>query len=94
MNLDQFHDLKLWHQRHVHEQPLEKHAWDLVLTFWLVGWVGAPAAFFIHVGWALLLCGGLVFLPSAYVAVRRLLDRTGLLRCDWIPALRWSDRER
>ena len=64
MNLDQFHDLKLWHQRHLREQPLEKHVWDMVLTFWLAGWVGAPAAFLIHAGWALMLCGALLFLPE------------------------------
>ena len=94
MNLDQFHDLKRWHQRHVREQPLEKDAWDLVLTFWLCGWVGAPTAFAIHAGWALLLCGALVFLPSAYVVLRRVLHRTGVLRCDWIEALRWAERRR
>jgi hypothetical protein len=83
VNLEQFHDLKVWHQRHLREQPLEKHVWDMVLTFWLAGWVGAPAAFLIHAG-----CGALVFLPSGYVAVRRLLHRTGVLRCDWLRTLR------
>ena len=88
MNLDQFQELKQWHNRHVREQPLEKHVWDIVLTFWLVGWVGAPAAFLIHAGWALVVCGALLFLPGAYVAVRRRLHVSGLLRCDWIRALR------
>jgi len=87
VNLEQFHDLKVWHQRHRREQPLEKHVWDLVLTFWLAGWVGAPAAFLVHAGWALMLCGALVFLPSAYVALRRLLHRSGALRCDWLRTL-------
>ena len=48
MTLDQFHDLKLWHQRHLREHPVEKHVWDVVLTLWLIGWVGAPVAFLIH----------------------------------------------
>ena len=87
MNLEQFHDLKLWHQRHRREQPLEKHVWDMVLTFWLAGWVGGPAALMIHVGWALILCGALVFLPSAYVALRRALHRAGVVRCDWLQTL-------
>jgi len=87
VNLEQFHDLKVWHQRHRREQPLEKHVWDLVLTFWLAGWVGAPAAFLVHAGWALMLCGVLVFLPSAYVGLRRLLHRSGVLRCDWLRTL-------
>ena len=87
MKLEQFHDLKLWHQRHRREQPLEKHVWDMVLTFWLAGCVGAPAAFLIHAGWALILCGALVFLPSAYVALRRFLHRARVVRCDWITTL-------
>jgi hypothetical protein len=88
LKLDQFHDLKLWHQRHRREQPLEKHVWDMVLTFWLAGWVGAPAAFLIHAGWALILCGALVFLPSAYVALRRVLHRLQWVRCDWLRTLK------
>ncbi|MEO8525572.1 MAG: hypothetical protein ABI460_12685 [Caldimonas sp.] len=88
MNLDQFSELRQWHLGHLREQPFEKHAWDMVLTLWLAGWVGAPAAFLIHAGWALVLCGALLFLPSAYVALRRALHSRGVLRCDWIRALR------
>jgi hypothetical protein len=88
LNLDQFHELKLWHQRHRREQPLEKHVWDLVLTFWLAGWVGGPAAFLIQAGWALALCVALLFLPSAYVALRRVLHRAKIVRCDWLRTLR------
>jgi hypothetical protein len=88
MTLDQFHELKLWHQRHMREQPLEKHVWDMVLTFWLTGWVGAPTALLIHAGWALAICAALLFLPGAYVALRRRLHRAGLMRCDWIATLR------
>ena len=87
MNLDQFYELKEWHQRHRRQQPFEKHVWDIVLTFWLAGWVGAPAAFLIHAGWALVICAALLFLPSAYVAIRRRLHGAGVLRCDWIRAL-------
>ena len=88
MNLEQLHDLKVWHQRHHREQPLEKHVWDLVLTFWLAGWIGGPAAFAIDASWALLLCGALLFLPNAYVALRRRLHRAGIVRCDWLQTLR------
>ena len=46
MNLEQFHDLKVSASAACAcEQPLEKHVWDMVLTFWLAGWVGAPTAF-------------------------------------------------
>ena len=88
MKLVQFENLKAWHQRHWREQPLEKHVWDIVLTLWLAGWVGIPSAFLVHAGWAEAVCFSLLFLPSAYVALRRYLHRIGLVRCDWVAALR------
>ncbi len=88
MTLAEFESLKTWHQRHWREQPLEKHAWDVVLTLWLAGWVGIPTAFVIHAGWAEVACFLLLFLPSVYVAVRRQLHRRRLVRCDWTAALR------
>ena len=88
MTLLQFHALKVWHSRHGRRQPFEKNAWDAVLTLWLMGCVGAPAALLLHVGWALFGCAGAMFLPGAYVAVRRWLHRRRVLRCDWIVVLR------
>jgi hypothetical protein len=88
MTLLQFHALKVWHARHGERQPFEKHVWDLVLTAWLSGWVGAPTALLLHVGWALLGCIGVMFLPGGYVRLRRWLHRRRLVRCDWIVALR------
>ena len=88
MNLGQFESLKTWHQRHWRERPVEKHAWDMVLTLWLAGWVGFPSAFLIHSRLAEVTCIALVFLPGAYVALRRRLHKRGLLRCDWTAALR------
>jgi len=87
MTLSQFESLKVWHQRHWRERPVEKHAWDMVLTFWLAGWVGIPSALLIHAGWAEAGCVALVFLPGAYVALRRRLHRARVLRCDWTVAL-------
>jgi hypothetical protein len=88
MKLAQFEALRAWHLRHWREQPLEKHAWDMVLTLWLAGWVGFPSALLIDAGWAEVTCIALVFLPGAYVALRRRLHRSGVLRCDWTAALR------
>ena len=48
MKLAEFEALKAWHQRHWRDQPVEKHAWDIVLTLWLVGWVGFPSACLVH----------------------------------------------
>jgi hypothetical protein len=87
MTLGQFEQLKAWHQRHRREQPLEKHAWEMVVTFWLAGWVGFPSAYLIHAGWAEATCVALLFLPGSYVALRRWLHRAGIVRCDWTVAL-------
>ena len=87
MTLLQLENLKAWHQRHWREQPVEKHAWDMVLTFWLAGCFGFPSAFLIHAGWAEAACFLLFFLPGTYVALRRRLHRARILRCDWTVAL-------
>jgi len=86
MTLEQFHSLKVWHQLHVRRSPVEKHVWDIVVTLWLMGIVGGPTAFLVHRGWAIAACFVLLFLPSAYVGLRRRLHRAHLLRCDWIAA--------
>ncbi len=44
MNLDQFHDLKLWHRRHHRERPFDKQVRDWSPTVWLAGWVGTATA--------------------------------------------------
>jgi hypothetical protein len=88
MTLNQLHELRLWHQQHWRRRPVEKHLWDLVLTLWLAGWVGGPTAFVVHSAAAAVVCVGLVFLPGGYVALRTRLHRAGLVRCDWLVALR------
>ena len=88
MTLQQFHELKVWHARQGRRHPVEKSLWDVVLTVWLVGWVGAPTAFLLHLGWAELACFSVLFLPGLYVALRRWLHNKRRLRCDWIVALR------
>ena len=92
MTLEQFHSLKVWHQLHLRRSPLEKHVWEIVLTLWLMGIVGGPAAFLVHRGWAIATCFVLLFLPSAYVGLRRRLHRMQLLRCDWIGAIEKTRR--
>jgi hypothetical protein len=87
MTLDQLHSLKVWHQLHVSRHPVEKHVWDTVLMLWMMGWVGGPAAFLIHRGWAIAVCFALLFLPGAYVTLRKRLHRAQRLRCDWIGAV-------
>jgi hypothetical protein len=86
MRLQEFHALKVWHGQHG-RHPVEKIVWDAVLTVWLIGWVGSPTAFMLHLGWAEAGCLSVLFLPGLYVTLRRALHRAHLLRCDWIVAL-------
>ena len=40
MTLDELQRIKQWHVAHKADHPLEYHLWDLVLTVWMLGWVG------------------------------------------------------
>ena len=86
MTLGQYHALRIWHCTHQH--PLERNAWDAVLTLWILGWAGFPAAWLLSLSWAEAGCLLMLFVPSAYVAWRRGLHRAGRLRCDWLTARR------
>jgi hypothetical protein len=88
MTLQQYHSLKVWHRRHWRDHPVEKNVWDTILTLWMSGWIGAPAALLIDAPWAEAACMAVLFLPGLYVALRIRLHRRGRLRCDWITALR------
>ncbi len=87
MTLQQLQAVKLWQVAHRGENPLEYHAWDGVLTFWMFGWMGEPAALLL--GWPGMVvgCAVLFMAPSIYVRLRRRLHRRGRLRCDWLEAL-------
>lgn len=87
MNLRQMSSLKRWHVDHRDEAPLEYHAWDAILTLWVLGWMGMPPALLLHWTAAVPLCVAMFFAPPAYVALRRRLHAGGRLRCDWLPAL-------
>ena len=88
MTLTQFQDLRHWHLRHAREQPLEHHCWDMVLTLWLMGWIGGPAGLVLQQPAIVAASLLLLFLPQRYVAWRRRLHRSHRLRCDWLDALR------
>lgn len=88
MTLHQYHELEVWHARQGHRHPVERALWETVLTLWLMGWVGGPAAFLLDRTWAEFACLSALFLPGLYVALRRELHRTRRLRCDWMVALR------
>jgi len=88
MTVAQLHAIKLWQVAHKRDCPIEYHAWDGVLTAWVAGWVGEPAA--VILSWPSLAagCAVLFLAPTMYVALRRWLHRTGRLRCDWLVTIR------
>jgi hypothetical protein len=87
MNVQQLSAVKRWHVRHRQRRPMELHAWDAVLTLWLLGWMGIAPALLLGQPLAALLCIALLFTPGAYVRLRRRLHRRGRLRCDWLDSV-------
>ena len=84
MNLDTLQRIKKWHVAHQSDHPVEYHAWDAMLTLWLVGWVGWIPAFAFDALWSAPLLAAAMFAPSLYVAWRAKAHREHRLRCDWI----------
>jgi hypothetical protein len=87
MTLNQLRDLKRWHVSHRRDHPLEYQVFDVVLTLWLLGWVGAVPALLLQQAALLPLCllGSLA--PEVYRWLRVRLHRSARLRCDWLGAL-------
>ena len=86
MRLQQLTALKQWHNAHRAQTPIEYHAWDAVLTLWVLGWMGLPAALLVGMPWALAGSAALYCAPELYLAARRFMNRRGALRCDWLAA--------
>jgi hypothetical protein len=87
MTLQQLHAIKLWQVAHKPVSPVEYHTWDGVLTAWVFGWMGEPAALILWWPSLAFLCAALFLAPSLYVALRRSLHRRGRLRCDWLASI-------
>ena len=84
MQLAELQRIKQWQVEHRPTQPLEYHAWDLVLTLWVAGWVGWIPAFAFDALWAAPLCLLGTSAPDLYRAYRARLHRLRRLRCDWL----------
>ena len=74
MKLSQLTLIKRWLVEHRSQHPIEYHAWDMVLTCWVMGCVS----------WALPGSLSLLLSPGLYVGWRRRLHQRGALRCDWL----------
>jgi hypothetical protein len=84
MNLDELQRIKQWAVRHRDRQPLEYHAWDLMLMLWVAGWVGWIPAFTFGALWAAPLLVAAMSAPTLYVHWRRHAHKARWLRCDWL----------
>jgi hypothetical protein len=94
MTLQQLSHLKRWHVEHRSGHPVEFHTWDAILTAWLMGWIGMPAALILWSPAGILACVALFAAPSVYVQLRQRLHRQSRLRCDWLDALASVSRAR
>ncbi|WIT11753.1 hypothetical protein PFX98_23180 [Paucibacter sediminis] len=87
MKLKQLGQVKRWMIGHAHQHPVELAVWNLVLTCWVMGWMGMPSAMLIEEWAALPACLTATLVPSLYASARLRLHRHGRLRCDWLTAL-------
>ncbi len=94
MTLEQMASLKRWHNTHRRSGWIECQLWDLMLTCWVLGWVGLPEAALFGPSGTPWICLGLIAAPTAYVAWRAWLHRRGVLRCDWLSAVAAPPRQR
>ncbi len=85
MSLDELQRIKHWHMRHRDDRPVEYHLWDMMLTLWLIGWVGVIPTLAFGALWYLPLCAVASLAPTLYVAWRIKAHRARRLRCDWLP---------
>lgn len=84
MTLDELQRIKQWHVAHKADHPLEYHLWDLVLTLWVLGWVGWFPICAFGDAWTAPVCVIGIFVPSLYVTWRTRAHLRHTLRCDWI----------
>lgn len=93
MTVQELFALKSWQVAHRMHQPVEFHAWDVMLTFWLMGWMGMPAALVLWQPVGMAVCLLLFCAPTAYVHLRLHLHERRYLRCDWSQVVNGSVQE-
>jgi hypothetical protein len=86
VTLRQMTILKRWLVLHQYGHAVEYFCWDAMLTTWVLGWVGLPAALILR-PLVSLACLAAVLAPEAYVSLRVRLHKSGRLRCDWLGVL-------
>lgn len=84
VSLAELQSIKRWHVENAQNHPLELQLWDVVLTNWLMGWLGWLPVWILEAWWAApaLLLG--MLMPRLYVGWRVQAHHLRRLRCDWI----------
>ncbi|MFM2066867.1 MAG: hypothetical protein RLZZ584_1776 [Pseudomonadota bacterium] len=88
MTLQQLNHFKHWHVCHRQRHELEFALCDLVLGAWLFGWMLLPTLVVLDAELVMPVSLALVLLPDIYCGLRKHLHHAGLLRCDWLDAVR------
>ena len=83
MPLTELQRIKQWHMGHRHTHPLELQLWDLMLTLWVMGWVGWLPVYAFEQLWAIPLLVLAISAPGLYAFLRTRAHRAKRLRCDW-----------
>lgn len=81
--LSELHRIRRWHVEHAKDHPVEYQLWDVVITCWLMGWVGWLPTFALDAWWASGLCLMGTLVPSLYVSWRARAHACNRLRCEW-----------
>lgn len=81
--LSELHRIRRWHVEHAKDHPVEYQLWDVVITCWLMGWVGWLPTFALDAWWASGLCLMGTLVPSLYVGWRARAHANNRLRCEW-----------
>ena len=83
-SLAEIQRIKQWQVAHKADHPMEYGLWEVVLTLWLMGWVGWLPAVAFDAWWALPLCAIAMDAPALYIGWRAWAHATQRLRCDWL----------
>lgn len=84
MKLETLQRIKQWTVKNQKDHPVEYHAWDAMLTLWMMGWVGWVPAFTFEALWAAPLLAVAMSAPTLYVTWRVKAHQSRRLRCDWL----------
>ena len=84
ITLAQLQRVKDWREAQRGAHPLECQIWEMVLTAWVMGWMGWLPAFTFEATWAYPLCVLGILAPRLYVYARARAHLARRLRCDWL----------